>query len=488
MMLSELIKPLVPQACLSPAQDFPVKGITCDSRKAGKDFIFVAVKGVKDDGNKFIRDALKNGARAVVTGSRGIRGIRTEAGIPVIEAGDDRKAVSRLACDFYGDPSARIRVSGVTGTNGKTTITYLMESVLERCGLPAGVIGTVNCRFGGKSVASGNTTPGPLDLQEILERMRREGASDAVMEVSSHALDQGRTELVRFSAAIFTNLTQDHLDYHKNMEDYFLAKSRLFTGLTAGAVSVINTDDPYGRKLAGLCGGRLVTYGIDLDSDVRAADLRMSLGSSEFLVLSAGSRIKLKTRLIGKHNVYNVLAAFAWAQALGLDREKVSAALEDFSQVPGRMEPVDAGQSFRVFVDYAHTEDALKNVLTALRQLSPGKIIVVFGCGGERDKTKRPKMGKLVCRMADYAVITDDNPRSEDPEGIIKDIRSGIDRDNFCVIPDRLEAIRRSLSLAGPGDVVLIAGKGHENYQVLKDKTLHFDDREAAGRCLRSMS
>jgi UDP-N-acetylmuramoyl-L-alanyl-D-glutamate--2,6-diaminopimelate ligase len=493
MNLKELIKRsnIYPESKL--LVDFPVKGISCDSRKTSPDFVFVAVKGAKDDGSKFIAEAIKNGARAIVLKSQSHlppqqpgKVARSEENVVFMEVEDDRKALAQLASTFYGNPSEKLRTVGVTGTNGKTTITYLIEAILRNCGQVPGVIGTVNYRFQDKVFPSLNTTPGPLELQSMLADMLSSGVTYSVMEVSSHALDQGRIALINFSAAIFTNLTQDHLDYHKNLEEYFSAKSKLFCGLSDSAFSIINSDDPYGLKLKKLSRGVVITYGIDNDCEVKAADLRMDLSSSVFLLQSKSWKGQIKTGLIGRHNVYNILAAFAWALAEGFDPDKVKAALEGFSYVPGRLERFSSRNGFSVFVDYAHTEDALKNVLNALKAIKHNRIIVVFGCGGERDKTKRPKMGFVVSEMADYAIITNDNPRSEDPAQIIEDIKAGINKNNFCVIPERMEAIRRSLSLAKSGDIVLVAGKGHEDYQVLKDKTLHFDDREVVRQCLQS--
>jgi UDP-N-acetylmuramoyl-L-alanyl-D-glutamate--2,6-diaminopimelate ligase len=490
------LKELIKRSDICPGNSFPVdfsvKGISCDSRRTNSDFVFVAVKGNKDDGNKFISEAIKKGARAIVSKPQvhlpDGRKEKSQEDVVFIEVEDDRKALAQLACAFYGNPSGKLRTVGVTGTNGKTTVTYLVEAILNNCGEIPGVIGTVNCRFQDKVFPSLNTTPGPLELQSMLGDMLSSGVTYPVVEVSSHALDQGRVASINFSAGIFTNLTQDHLDYHKSLEEYFSAKSKLFCGLSSSALSIINADDPYGVRLKKLSRGKVITYGIDSDCDVKAMGLNTGQSSSAFLLQSGTWKGQIKTRLIGRHNVYNILAAFAWALGEGLDPVKVKQALENFSHVPGRLEYIGSENGFSVFVDYAHTEDALKNVLNALRAIDHNRIIVVFGCGGERDKTKRPKMGSVVSQMADYAVITNDNPRSEDPFQIIKDIEAGINKNNFCVIPERLEAIRKALSLASTGDIVLVAGKGHEDYQVLKDKTLHFDDREAVRQCLQSMS
>lgn len=489
MKLSELIKALKMEGEILPSCDFPVKGISCNSRKTAADFVYVAIKGAKTDGNKFIEEALSNGARCVVIKSEGnFTGIKERDNAVFIEVSDDRKALSQLASAFYREPGAKMGVVGVTGTNGKTTVTYLIEAILKECGFIPGVIGTVNYRFRDKIISSANTTPGPLELQALLADMLEAGVNYAVMEVSSHGLDQERTGEINFSGAIFTNLTQDHLDYHKDMEDYFQAKAKLFRRLRGDAIAVINNDDSYGLRLKQISGGRVITYGLDQDCDVRAVNLEMDINSSKFLLRTKEIREELNIGLIGRHNVYNVLAALSWALAQKLDFLKVKKALENFSLVPGRLERVNSGKGFSVFVDYAHTEDALKNVLNVLRSVARERIIVVFGCGGERDKTKRPKMGNVVCQMADYAIITSDNPRSEDPQEIIADILSGVRKDNFCVIPERLGAIRKALCLAGTGDIVLVAGKGHEDYQILKDKILHFDDREAVAQCLQSMS
>ncbi len=486
MYLKELIRALNLDLESRISSDFPVKGLSCDSRRIEPGFVFVAVKGNNADGKEFILEAVKKGAKAVVLKSGGTCSVQIKDSVVFIEVPDERIALAGLAAAFYEDPSSRMKVVGVTGTNGKTTITYLLEAILKECGFIPGVIGTINCRFQDKVIPSLNTTPGPVELQSLLDRMFKSEVAYALMEVSSHALDQERTAKIGFSAAIFTNLTQDHLDYHQNLEDYFLAKAKLFTNLSGSSLAVVNVDDPYGLRLKGISKGRVVTYGIDRDCDIRAIGLKMDQSSSEFRVQTKNGKDRISSGLIGRHNVYNILAALAWAQEEKLDPAKVNRALERFSLVPGRLERFSSDKGFSVFVDYAHTEDALKNVLIALKQIQHKRIIVVFGCGGQRDKTKRPKMGKVVSELADYAIITNDNPRAEEPGRIIEDILSGISKDNFCVIPERLEAIKRSLALAEAGDIVLVAGKGHEDYQVLKDKTLHFDDREAVKQCLQS--
>jgi UDP-N-acetylmuramoyl-L-alanyl-D-glutamate--2,6-diaminopimelate ligase len=399
--------------------------------------------------------------------------------------GNVRKFAGELAAEFYGNPSGRIKVIGVTGTNGKTTVTYLLEAILKESGFNPAVIGTINYRFGNKIISSKNTTPGPVDLQSILSQMRMAKVDYCAMEASSHALDQDRVEGIDFHSAIFTNLTQDHLDYHKTVHKYFLSKAKLFRKLSCRSFAVLNNDDKFSRKLKGHTKAGIITYAVDSPADVRARQIIFKTSSTEFECVYRGKVIKFKINLIGKHNVYNVLASIAWSLKAGLDIRKVRDALSKFQIVPGRLERVNADRDFSIFVDYAHTEDALNNILRSLREVSGKRIIAVFGCGGDRDKSKRPKMGRVVTELADFAIITSDNPRSEEPAAIIRDIESGILKDNYCIIPERLKAIRRALSLAQSGDVVLIAGKGHENYQVLKNRKVHFDDREAVAKCLR---
>jgi UDP-N-acetylmuramoyl-L-alanyl-D-glutamate--2,6-diaminopimelate ligase len=484
MRLYQLIK-FIPSLCARRAiTDFNVKGISCNSKSVKPGFVFVAVKGGAADGRAFIAEAVGRGARAVFTGS----GYPAQVALSknLIEVVDCRRVLSMLAAGFHRRPASLMNVIGVTGTNGKTTVTYLIEAICaEAEGSPA-VIGTVNYRFGGRSFPSHNTTPGPLQLHALLDRMRRSGVTHVAMEVSSHALDQERTADVDFSSAIFTNLTQDHLDYHKNLAAYFAAKAKLFTGLPSTALAIINCDDPFGRKLRKLTRTRVYTYGIGT-GDIKATRLSMGITGSSFILSAPGGRdVKITTGLIGRHNVYNILAAAGWALASGISLAVVQTAIRKFVCVPGRMENAAAGGKFAVFVDYAHTDDALKNVLTAVRQVSRGRMIVVFGCGGDRDRGKRPKMGRAVSRYADYAIITNDNPRSESPMKIIREIIRGMSGENYRVIIDRREAIREAMRMARSGDTVLVAGKGHENYQIFADRTVPFDDREVVRECLRS--
>ena len=391
---------------------------------------------------------------------------------------DPRQEFCAVVSSFYGRLSDRVRVIGVTGTNGKTTITYFLESLLAAAGKSSGVVGTVNSRVGGKSVPSRNTTPGALDNQIFLKTLVDQGVPYSVMEVSSHALAQGRVDLVDFCGALFTNLTGDHLDFHGTMEKYFEAKSLLFSRLPAEAWAGINIDDGWGRKLVAMTCARVLTYGIDGQADVRAVIHEFGRKGARFDVMFPGGKVGIVTPFTGKHNVYNILAAFAAGLGEGIPAGTIRRGIEVLVNVPGRLERVDCGQDFDVFIDYAHTDDGLKNVLLALHEVKHKKLILVFGCGGDRDRSKRPRMGKIACELADWSIITSDNPRSEEPQQIIDEIIPGFAVKNYEVVVDRLAAVHRALEMASQGDIVLLAGKGHETYQVLKDKTIDFVERD----------
>lgn len=481
MKLIQLIKTLTLKNTIPASCDFEVKGIACDSQKAEKDFVFVAIAGERADGHAFIKEALKRGAKAVVYS---LEPQASFEGACPIKVSDTRKALAELACRFFGNPSQKLKVIGITGTNGKTTITYLVEAMIKAAGLRPAVIGTINYRFNATVIPAKNTTPGPLELQSLLARMVKEGVAYVALEVSSHALDQERVEGIQFHSAVFTNLTQDHLDYHKDIERYFKAKARLFQMLKKTSWAVVNSDDPFGKKIKELTAARWMGYGINGPAEVMATKLECDSTKSVFTITCPGGEIQVHSRLIGRHNVYNMLASASVGLACGFSMEMIKQALEDFSFVPGRLERIETGRGFSVFVDYAHTPDALFNVLTTLRAGAAGKIIAVFGCGGERDKAKRPKMGKVVAEFADYAIVTSDNSRSEDPEMIIKEITSGMKNYTFAVEPDRRQAIQKALQRAGAGDIVLVAGKGHEDYQLYQDKAVHFSDREVVQECL----
>lgn len=484
MRLKTLIKNLSNLKADCAFDDFEVRGITCNSKEVLDNFVFVAVKGNKQDGNEFIDEAIARGAKAII-GHR-TQDTRHKLGsAQFINVKDTRKVLAELAAEFYKHPSQKIKVVGVTGTNGKTTITYLIEALLKRAGYTPAVIGTINYRFKGKVTPAKNTTPGPIELQSLLAEMLMAGVDYAVTEVSSHALDQERVSGIRFHAAIFTNLTHDHLDYHQTFRRYFQAKAKLFKSLDKRAYAIINIDDAYGRKLRDALGAKIITYGIERPADIIAEKIKYGINHSEFVLKAPQVSINLKTLLIGRHNIYNLLAAASFALKENLDPEFIQSAVNDFSGTPGRLERVKSQCGISIFIDYAHTPDALKNVLNALRPLVQKKIFVVFGCGGERDSGKRPKMGNIASELANFCIITNDNPRSEDPQKIILDIKRGIKKNNYSVIPDRKEAIKKCLSLARKGDLVLIAGKGHENYQILKDKTVPFDDVNIVKECLQ---
>jgi UDP-N-acetylmuramoyl-L-alanyl-D-glutamate--2,6-diaminopimelate ligase len=484
MKIKELVASLGGRYAASISEDFQVKGISSNSKQVSDNFVFVAIKGARADGRGFIDEAIKRGAKAVV--AQGLKpGTKSLKRVSFIEVEDSRRAIACLAAKFYGNPSSKLKIVGITGTNGKTTITYLIEALLKEAGFLPAVIGTVNYRFKNKVIPSKNTTPGPAELQSLLARMAKDNISHVIMEVSSHALSQGRTACIDFHSAIFTNLTQDHLDYHGSLEDYFQAKAKLFKDMKRGSFAVINNDDEYSRRLKKMIHGpEIITYGINNRCDIMASDIKLVVSQTKFTLKGLKGKINFKTKLIGCHNIYNILASFAWAAKAGINQDLVKAALEKFDFIPGRLQRIACDKGFSIFIDYAHTEDALTNAARALRQISAKRIIIVFGCGGERDKTKRPKMGYAASQLADYVIITNDNPRSEDPQSIIQDIKGGIKKDNYCIIPDRKEAIKKSLSLAKSQDIVLIAGKGHENYQILNNKTIHFDDREVVKECL----
>ena len=415
--------------------------------------------------------ALKKGAIAIISEEP------ARPGICWITVTDAREALATAAAAFYGDPAKSLRLVGVTGTNGKTTTTYLLESIFRSAGLVPGVIGTTGVRIDGRPLPFERTTPEAADLQRLLADMVEKGVRAAAIEVSSHGLHQHRVDGSRFACAVFTNLSQDHLDYHGSIDEYFAAKARLFTPELSDR-AVVNNDSPEGRRLIGQIEIPSVTFGLDQGSDLRARDVELSTSGIGFTV--EGRRYRSQLR--GTFNVYNCLGALAAAREVGIDGEAVEQGLAALAGVPGRLEAVEAGQPFTVLVDYAHTPDSLENVLMAARGLTAGRLVVVFGCGGDRDRGKRPLMGEVATRLADLSILTSDNPRSEEPVEIISEIETGARRGGapFVVEPDRRAAIRSALEEARPGDVVLIAGKGHETGQEFRDRTIPFDDRVVA--------
>jgi UDP-N-acetylmuramoyl-L-alanyl-D-glutamate--2,6-diaminopimelate ligase len=465
--------------------DRRIVSLCYDSREANPGSLFVAIRGNVLDGHSFIEQAIDRGAIAIVSEEPGLTQRVTHIQVP-----DSRDALARLAAAFYSNPSKQLRMIGVTGTNGKTTTTYLIKHLLERAGQRTGLIGTVSYEIGERVLPASRTTPESLDLQSILAQCVDARCANVVMEVSSHALELERVDGIGFRVAIFTNLTQDHLDFHRGMKEYFEAKARLFTGLRDGEAksrtAIINVDDAYGQQLVARFGRDLsiITFGMGARADFRASNFKIEPTGTSYQLDIKGKSFLVRLPLIGRFNIYNSLAALAAIQALGLDVRAAVLALARAPQVPGRLEAVLARRQFQVFVDYAHTDDALLNVIKTCRDLSPNRLIVVFGCGGNRDKSKRPLMGAAADQNADYSIITSDNPRKEDPAQIIRDIETGFRSKRFESIPDRREAITRAIQLAQPRDIVLIAGKGHEKYQEFADRTIPFDDIEVAARAL----
>ena len=463
--------------------DIPIEGIECDSRRIRDRFLFVAIRGAKLDGCLYLKEAMDKGAAAlVVETGRGVLGK-----LPCIEVSDTRIAAAKLAAAFYQNPSKKMKTIGITGTNGKTTSSYFLEHFLLKENKKVGVIGTVNYRMPGKSIPAVETTPGPLRIQAILSDMARAGCQVAVMEVSSHALDQKRIYGVHFERALFTNLTQDHLDYHKTMEAYFEAKLRLFSGLSKNETSVINADDPWAQRLQKKIVSNVLTYGITHEAAVRALDIRYETDKTLFKIGYSGKKYDVVSPLIGRHNVYNVLGAIATGISMGISPESLAGHVCSFGGVPGRMETIDCGQDFAVIVDFAHTPDGLENVLSSLMPYKKKRLVSIFGCGGDRDKTKRPLMGRIASRYCDFIYVTSDNPRSEDPAQIAKDICVGFpgNFDRFSIEIDRSVAIKKAIQSAGKDDIILLAGKGHEETQVLGNKSVPFSDRTEARRALR---
>ena len=474
-----------------------VNQIVTDSRKVEAGSIFVALPGTKQDGRAFIGEAVKRGAAAVVfegglsaTGwscsSDRLAALDRPAAPTLIRVQDAHEALFHLASHFLGHPMRDLRFVGVTGTNGKTTTTFLVQSLFHAAGRKTGLIGTIHYDSGGSIGASTQTTPGILDLQILFSRMKQEKITDVVMEVSSHGLDQRRTMGIPFDTAVFTNLTRDHLDYHQTMEAYFAAKKKLFNN--RAGTCVINVDDPWGLKLKSEVAGKTVCYGINLREEIYPKEISYSLSGIKMTVETPIGEMAISSDLTGQHNVYNILGAIGVGVASGLGSREIATGIERMKSVPGRFEKIDLGQDFLVIVDYAHTEDALARLLQSVSSLSLGHVITVIGCGGDRDRGKRPKMGEVASLYSRLSILTSDNPRSEPPLSIINEIEAGIIQNNpkafYQVIPDREEAIIRAISLAASGDFVVIAGKGHERGQIIGEKIIPFDDRDVARQAI----
>lgn len=478
--LGELIRGLdITRLAADP--DMPVTGLHADYRQIEPGDVFIAVRGLEADGHSFIPLAIEAGASAVIAEER-------VDGAAFVETPDTRKAMALAAANFYGNPAGELRLIGVTGTNGKTTTTNLIKQLLESAtGQKVGLIGTNRDMIGKEEIRARRTTPttpDSIELHALLRRMADEGCRYVVMEVSSHALALDRVYGLRFFQGIFTNLTQDHLDFHKTMEEYAAAKAKLFA---ASDVSIVNLDDPWARVMTDAAAGRVYTYSASSDlADLTAKNIRLHASNVSFCALMTGKIEKLRLAIPGMFSVYNALAATASAVNAGVGLEEVRDAMSGCTGVRGRVEVVPTGTDFTVIIDYAHSPDALEKVLTTLRASTKGRLIALFGCGGDRDRTKRPAMGRLASTLADYVVVTSDNPRTEDPDAIISEIVAGMERDGapFAVLPDRREAIAHALSVAGAGDTVLLLGKGHEDYQIIGREKRPFDERQVVAEVL----
>ena len=484
MLLQTLLRQFNPKPTRSGIPDVEVTGICEDSRTAQPGNLFIARAGTKADGAQYIADAAARGAVAAVVQAK-----LPQSPIPQIVVDDTSIAASILANLFHGNPSQKVRTLGVTGTNGKTTTTYLLRHMLGKVNTRCGMIGTVEIDDGRTRREASMTTPAATEIAALLASMRDKGCRACAMEVSSHALDQGRVAGVSFAGAAFTNLTGDHLDYHKTMDSYADAKAKLFASLSETAVAVINAEDKWSDRMVRGCNGRVIRFGFGKTADYRARDVAVTSNGSNFILHTPDGRSEVNMQLIGRHNIENALAAAALAgEVFGLSVHQIASGLRDAQGAPGRLQAVRSGQPFAVLVDYAHTDDALENVLSALRPLTRGKLRVLFGCGGDRDRTKRPRMARTAEKLADALYITSDNPRTEDPRAILSEIVSGLSkegRSQAVVEIDRRAAINRIMTDAEPGDVVLLAGKGHENYQIIGTEKRHFDDVEEAARALK---
>jgi UDP-N-acetylmuramyl-tripeptide synthetase len=475
----------LPGAVLHGSGDADIAAVTHDSRKVLPRSLFVAIRGLASDGNDFVDAALKKGAAAVASEAE------PRPGVAWLRVADAREALAVLSAAVLGAPADSLDLVGVTGTNGKTTTTYLIDAALRAAGQSVSLLGTIQYRIGERLSESVRTTPESSDLQGLFRQMVDAGSRYAVLEVSSHSLALKRVHGCRFRVAVFTNLTRDHLDFHGDMDAYFAAKRVLFdTLLREDGHAIVNAEDDRADEVIRASRSRVWTYAVGRAADLRAEDLALSLQGTRFRALTPVGSFDVRTPLLGRFNAQNVLAALGAALALGVSAPLALAGIESVAQVPGRLERVGAGQDFTVVVDYAHTDDALKNLLETLRELGPRRVITVFGCGGDRDRTKRPLMGAVAARLSDVAIVTSDNPRSEPPEAILEEIQKGMGRNSRgerLAIVDRRDAIARALELAGPGDVVVVAGKGHETYQVIRDRTIPFDDRQVVRDLLKRL-
>jgi UDP-N-acetylmuramoyl-L-alanyl-D-glutamate--2,6-diaminopimelate ligase len=486
MTLGEVLAEVRLKTPLSPElSQIPLEGLDYDSRRVKPGYLFFAFAGSRTDGRQFAQDAVARGAVAVASESAPLEGLA----VPWIEVEHGRHALAIASRNFCGRPDQRIALTGITGTNGKTTTSYLFDSILRAAGKTTLLVGTIEYHLAGSVLQAVNTTPESLDLNRFFAELERQGGTHATMEVSSHALALGRVYALQFHTAVFTNLTRDHLDFHHTMEDYFAAKQLLFSGAGAPppAWAVLNRDDEWCRRVELLPQTEALWYGLGQGAMLRARHISSNMQGLRFEIQSRKTRFTVESPLLGKINVYNILAACGAGLSYGFAPEVIARGIAQCRAVPGRFERIDEGQPFTVVVDYAHTDDALRNTIAVARGLEPKRIITLFGCGGDRDRAKRPLMGKAAAENSDLVVLTSDNPRSEDPLTIMNDALVGIRRTDtpHIVEPDRATAIARAIKQAHPGDLVILAGKGHETYQVLKDKTIAFDDREVARGVLR---
>ncbi|OAB42691.1 UDP-N-acetylmuramoyl-L-alanyl-D-glutamate--2,6-diaminopimelate ligase [Paenibacillus antarcticus] len=474
--------------------DIRVSGIQTDSRKVSEGDLFICLPGHTVDGHNYAQQAMEKGAAALVVDRQ------LDIDLPQIIVKDCRYAMAVLADAFFGSPSKQMKVIGITGTNGKTTTAYLIEKIMNDHNVKTGLIGTIQMRYGGRTFPMSGTTPEALELQRSLHDMAASGTRCCVMEVSSHALEQGRVKGTDFRTAVFTNLTQDHLDYHNTMDEYRAAKGLFFSRMGNAFQSiqdkrkfaVLNADDPASAYFRNITAAEVITYGLEEGVDVRATEISISAQGTDFHVDSFKGSTDIKLKMVGKFNVYNALGAITATLLEGVPLNEIKRSLESLSGVDGRVESVEAGQPFAVIVDYAHTPDGLENVLKTVNEFAVGRVLTVFGCGGDRDKTKRPIMGKIAAKYSDVVFVTSDNPRTEDPESILKDIEQGLIEDqvpleNYLLIEDRRVAIQIAIDMASPEDVVLIAGKGHETYQLIGQTTHDFDDRIVAKEAIRGI-
>lgn len=470
--------------CVQGSLDLQIEAITYDSRIKTKDGLFICIEGYTVDGHNYIKPAIENGARVIII-QKDIN-IDIADDITIIKVEDTRASMATISSNYYNHPSKELELVGITGTNGKTTTAHLIAWILESVTNKIGIIGTIENRIGSQVIKAEHTTPESVDLQRILGMMKAEDVSHAVMEVSSHALELDRVKGTEYKVGVFTNLSLDHLDFHKTLDNYLQAKTKLFTMCERG---VINIDDPSSGKILAMEGFEPYTFGIDKNADFKGENIEITDRGVNFDLILEGSKYPVFMPIPGKFSVYNALAAIASTYLMGIELEDAISALSNVPGVPGRVQRISSSKGFSVIVDYAHTPDGLENVLKTVNEFTESKVITVFGCGGDRDKSKRPVMGQVASKYSDYTIITSDNPRSEDPESILKDIEEGIEYSSqeYEKIIDREMAIKSAVKMAQKGDVIVIAGKGHEDYQILKDRIIHFDDVEIVNKYLQEV-